>query len=323
GGGNHYFSLDITNTHYPSYMWDFTDIDLGETWSKPMICKVKIPGDRWVAVFGGGYHSNNEKGKAVYMLNTGNGNNIFKYDDTYSSDIKYSFPSSARSLDMSPMDGYTDRIYIGDLGGQMWRFDVSDSSTSSWTGTVIFTAPTATPGNPIFYPPSLSYDLEDNLWVFFGTGDRENPRDVSGQNRFYGIKDKGITLREANIKDITSGGSPPYTNGWFIKLGTGEKVLAGTVVVEGIVYFTTYQAINTGDPCAISGVAKLYRVNFTQGSYVVDVIGTSLPTTPQVSISSEGVLTIIISLAEGTIFTEISEAGPALKQLLYWKEIRP
>lgn len=326
GGGNYYFSLDITtDTHNPSYMWDFTDDELGETWSKPVISKVKTSKDKWVTVFGGGYHPANEKGKALYILDISNGDIIFKYDSTDNSDIKYSFPSFPTGLDIAPLDNYMDRIYIGDVGGQMWRFDVSDSSTSSWTGNVIFTAPTATPGNPIFYPPSLSYDKDDNLWVFFGTGDRENPREGNSRNRFYGVIDGGTSLKEANLKNITAGGSPPFSNGWYIKLDKGEKVLAGSAVLSGTVYFATYQAVETDNPCAIRGLARLYKVDFMQGTFVVDTIGTSLPTTPQVTVSPEGTLTILISLAEGMVYSETSELGTSspFKESKYWREIRP
>jgi type IV pilus assembly protein PilY1 len=224
---------------------------------------------------------------------------------------------------MPPINDYLDRIYIGDIGGQMWRFDVSDSITSSWTGNIIFSAPTAGAGNPIFYPPSLSYDEEDNLWVFFGTGDRENPRDGSSQNRFYGVIDGGTCLGENDIEDITHGPKLPYSNGWYIKLDKGESVLAGTAVLGGTVYFTTYQAVELDDPCAIQGMAKLYKVDFTQGTFTVDTVGTSLPTTPQIIVSPEGKLTIMISLAEGMVHSETSELGSPFKESKYWREIHP
>ena len=322
-GGNYYFSLDITDTHNPSFMWEFTDVELGETWSKPEIGKVMTSKDKWVTVFGGGYHPANEKGKALYILDISNGDIIFKYDNTVNSDIRYSFPSAPLSVDIPPIDNFMDRIYIGDVGGQMWRFDVSDSNISFWTGNVIFTAPTAAPGNPIFYPPSLSYDTNDNLWVFFGTGDRADPREGTSFNRIYGVIDRGISLSEAHLEDITLGGSPPFSNGWYIRLDEGEKVLAGSAVLGGTVYFTTYQAIATADPCAIKGLARLYKVDFMQGTFEVDTIGTSLPTTPQITISPDGTLTILVTLADGMLYSETHDLVVPFKESKYWREIRP
>lgn len=322
-GGNYYFSLDITDTHNPSFMWEFTDVELGETWSKPEIGKVMTSKDKWVTVFGGGYHPANEKGKALYILDISNGDIIFKYDNTVNSDIRYSFPSAPLSVDIPPIDNFMDRIYIGDVGGQMWRFDVSDSNISFWTGNVIFTAPTAAPGNPIFYPPSLSYDRNDNLWVFFGTGDRADPREGTSFNRIYGVIDRGTSLSEAHLEDITLGGSPPFSNGWYIRLDEGEKVLAGSAVLGGTVYFTTYQAIATADPCAIKGLARLYKVDFMQGTFEVDTIGTSLPTTPQITISPDGTLTILVTLADGMLYSETHDLVVPFKESKYWREIRP
>ncbi|OYD16683.1 hypothetical protein CH333_02835, partial [candidate division WOR-3 bacterium JGI_Cruoil_03_44_89] len=136
-GGNHYFSLDITHTNNPDSlrMWEFTDTELGETWSKARISKIRIKEtgaakDKWVTVFGGGFHPNNEKGRALYFLDISDGDIIFKYDSTDNADIQYSFPSAPNLLDMPPLDNFVDRVYIGDMGGQMWRFDVSDSNTS-------------------------------------------------------------------------------------------------------------------------------------------------------------------------------------------------
>lgn len=324
GGGNYYFSLDITDTHNPSYMWEFTDTELGETWSEPIISKVGIPRDKWVAVFGGGYYADNEKGKALYFLDISNGDIVFKYDSTDNDSIQYSFPSSPTGIDLSPIDNFMDRVYIGDVGGQMWRFDVSDSDTSSWTGRVIFTSqPIAPRITPIFYPPSLSYDEEGNLWVFFGTGDRENPRDTSSHDRFYGVIDRGNLLRESDLAEITGGVNPPSDDGWLCKLEKGEKVLAGSAVVGGIVYFTTYKPTVTDDPCEIQGLARLHKIEYLTGTHTFESIGTSLPTTPQVSISPEGELTIMITLAEGKIYTETVETGVPLIETQYWREIRP
>ncbi len=323
-GGNHYFSLDITDTHSPSYMWEFTDTELSETWSGPLIRKVRVPRDKWVTVFGGGFHPDNEKGRALYILDISDGNIVFKFDSTVNANIQYCFPSRPIGIDLSPIDKFMDRIYIGDVSGQMWRFNVSDTSVSSWSSQVIFASePIAPRVTPIFYPPSLSYDEEGNLWVFFGTGDREDPRNVDSFERFYGIIDRGVLLRESDLAEITHGGNPPSDDGWFIKLERGEKVLAGSAVISGTVYFTTYKCIDTDDPCEIQGLARLYKVDFLEGTVTFETIGTSLPTTPQITISPEGYLTIMITLAEGKIFTEVMELPASFKETIYWKEIRP
>jgi type IV pilus assembly protein PilY1 len=96
--GAGYLALDITNstatlsTHphgpYPKYLWEFTDADLGETWSEPVITRLKVEegsagdvcgnndGDgnrreRWVAIFGGGYETAADPNHADYAASSG------------------------------------------------------------------------------------------------------------------------------------------------------------------------------------------------------------------------------------------------------------
>ena len=57
-------------------------------------------------------------------------------------------------------DGYVDRVYIGDVGGQIWKFDVSAGATSSWAGKRLFAAPptpTSAPPAGEYYPPQAIY----------------------------------------------------------------------------------------------------------------------------------------------------------------------
>jgi type IV pilus assembly protein PilY1 len=71
-GGNYYYALDITDTTNPAYMWSFTDVNLGETWSEPAMGKLKIGANDVYAMFvGGGYDtaSNNNSGKAFIVVN--------------------------------------------------------------------------------------------------------------------------------------------------------------------------------------------------------------------------------------------------------------
>ena len=46
--------------------------------------------------------------------------------------MKYSIPSDVAALDRD-RDGYVDRIYVGDTGGNIWRVDVGDASLANWT----------------------------------------------------------------------------------------------------------------------------------------------------------------------------------------------
>ncbi len=46
--------------------------------------------------------------------------------------MKYSIPSDISRVDTNG-DGYVDRLYVGDTGGLMWRFDIKDADPNTWS----------------------------------------------------------------------------------------------------------------------------------------------------------------------------------------------
>ena len=206
-GGKYYYALDITDTTNPSFMWSFTDSRLAETWSEPAIGKVKIgTTDTFVMFVGGGYdtNTNNASGKAFLAINLETGMPVWSYDSASTGDGQYmnfSIAANPTAVDLDN-NGYVDHVYIGDVGGQLWKFDVSSTSTGSWQGKRLFAAasgqtnPPAAgeyyPAQAIYAAPTLAFDSGHNVWIYFGTGDRNHPNNTAS-NRFYGIKD--ITMR--------------------------------------------------------------------------------------------------------------------------------
>ncbi len=137
------------------------------------------------------------------------------------SDMKYSFVSDLRALDMNRNGGFIDTLYVGDAGGNMWRIDTSDRNKANWSGNIIFSSNSTytetntgyidgtadnNSGRKIFYPPAVA--VEGGVpWVCFGTGDREHPLNLAVTDRMYCIKDYGQTTADAidelNLVDVT------------------------------------------------------------------------------------------------------------------------
>ncbi len=102
----------------------------------------------------------------------------------------------------------------------------------------------------IYYQPAVAFDRYGNPWVYFGTGDREHPNDLSNPaERFYAVKDNGTgnyPRSETDLSDVTSSNTfnPTSKDGWYLRLEKStqksEKVLAKPVVFNKLVYFTTY-----------------------------------------------------------------------------------
>ncbi len=298
-GGRYYHALDITDTTSPSYMWSFTDIKMGETWSEPAIGKVKVGGvDKFVMFVGGGYDTaqNNATGKAFFVIDLSNGSKLFEYAPSSSGDhayMNFSIAANPTAVDLNN-DGYVDRVYIGDVGGQMWKFDVSADSTSSWTGKRLFNAAPSQanpplqgeyfPAQAIYGAPTLAFDTAMHLWLFFGTGDRNHPNNTAS-NRFYGIKEttdmtNGTALTESvDLVNVSSTNGTP-TGGWYFLMGTNEKVLAAANVFNMDVLFTGFTPTTVVTCESAGGTAKLYGVQMQSGYAAINFsTGTALAST--------------------------------------------
>ena len=363
-GGNSYHALDITDINNPTYLWSFTDTKIAETWSEPAIGKVKIgTADKYVMFVGGGFDSavNNAHGKALFVVDLSNGSLLWQYYNDATADdrqyMNFSLPEKATAVDLDN-NGYVDHVYVGDVGGQLWKFDVAATATTSWTGKRLFVA-VPTQANPPaageFYPaqaffgaPSLALAPDRSLWVFIGTGDRYHPNS-SALNRFYGIKDdttmgNGSVLTESNLADVTTTNGTA-ANGWFVKLGNAsEKVLAAPNVFNSQVIFASFTPTTTVSCTSGSGTARLYDVQMLTGYAAVDfstghtltttgassarstVIGQGIPSMPIIVITPPGTpgaaaaSSVIVSTTNQQLPNNAIPAPAFLKQVRSWLE---
>jgi len=291
-GGKSYYALDITDTTSPTFLWSFTDSRMAETWSEPAIGKVKIgTNDQYVMFVGGGYNTdnNNFTGKAFFAIDLATGAPVWSYDNTASGDgtyMKFSLAANPTAVDFDN-NGYVDHVYIGDVGGQLWKFDVSQTSTSNWKGRRLFAATPSQPDPPVgggeYYPaqgfyaaPTLAFDSSHHVWVYLGTGDRNHPNNTSS-NRFYGIRDadvtyatgmsQGATLTESMLADVSNstGSNTTDIDGWFFQLGANEKAFAAGNVFNNTVLFSGFTPATTVTCEGGGGDARLYAVQMTTG----------------------------------------------------------
>jgi len=282
---------------------------LGQSWSTPILGQIKNgSGTKTVAFIGGGYDTNQDNvspssdthGRAIYVVDVTNGNQIWQYSNSNDSTMKYCIPSDITPIDVNG-DGLIERLYVGDVGGQIWRFDIGDmSNTASWAGKIIFKG-----SGKIFYPPDVTF--ENNIgsgtydMLFFGTGDREKPNSTTFVNTLYAIKDYDndtspptpLPLTESNLVDVTSDTlQNPNTSsaqkntfliqletesGWLIRLNQspgensnpGEKCSGPAVVFGGAVYYSTFtpSPTNTQSVCTINtGSGNLYMLQYQTGN---------------------------------------------------------
>ncbi|WP_252097631.1 PilC/PilY family type IV pilus protein [Pseudoalteromonas sp. NBT06-2] len=228
-GGKSYYAIDITNPDSPRLMWKLSSGDenfshLGQTWSKPYIGFVNATGfdEDPVLIFGGGFDTNKDNkirsndtyGKSVYIIKAEDKSLVWS-----ASPGNHSIPGEISVLD-SDYDGYIDRLYAADTGGDVWRFDLKgtepNSSTEPWKGFKLAELGAATGANDrkFFYKPvvartyfskvkkttvidesgtSIIYNRKVTPFeaVLIGSGNRVSPvTSVSTTNQLYMIRDE-------------------------------------------------------------------------------------------------------------------------------------
>jgi len=159
GGGQGVFALDVTNpddfntesSAATKVLWEFTDkddVDLGYTFGQPSI--VRLQNGVWAAVFSGGYNNtfdndvdggstnDSTSGDAVlYIVNIETGALIKKLSTKVGAaedPTGNNRPNGLSTPSVVDLDGdsIVDAIYAGDLFGNLWKVDISHSSTSQW-----------------------------------------------------------------------------------------------------------------------------------------------------------------------------------------------
>jgi len=254
-GGKAYYAIDVTDpsaVDYPQDLWEFpkegaaaaTTSYMGETWGTPILTKVKVvisgvPYERWVAIVTGGYDKTGDPddpvnysatataGRAIFIIDMKTGGILAqkKFNSAASdatSQMRYAIPSTPSVLDLDG-DEFADVIYVGDLGGNVWKWVVSydpahsnsgedpiNSSGSvdqpNWKFTNFFQAKATTASTldvtigavkyykSIYFPPAATYN-NGSLWLTFATGERANLKrggdatTTAENNRFYSVVD--------------------------------------------------------------------------------------------------------------------------------------
>ncbi|MBE9564078.1 MAG: pilus assembly protein PilY, partial [Proteobacteria bacterium] len=203
-----------------------------DTWSTVNVEKIKDGGtEKTVLIFGGGYDDTQDTastrrtdsvGRAVFIADATTGERLWsggEGGDTSVTDMDYSIPARVKPLDIIG-DGYIDRLYVTDMGGQIFRFDINNNNgdplVSSVTGARIADlADVAEEDNRRFYyPPDVALAIDAtgkyNALVI-ASGFRAHPLNTTIHDRIYMIKDKQTAftttyptvLTEDDLKDVT------------------------------------------------------------------------------------------------------------------------
>ncbi|EMS1056928.1 pilus assembly/adherence protein PilC [Neisseria gonorrhoeae] len=285
-GGRGAYALDLSkiNENYPAAapLFDVKDGDnngknrvkvkLGYTVGTPQIGKTQ--NGKYAAFLASGYaakdivSSDNTTALYVYDLGNGSGSLIKKIEAPGGKG-----GLSSPTLVDKDLDGTVDIAYAGDRGGNMYRFDLSDSNPDKWSVSTIFEG-----GKPITSAPAVSR-LKDKRVVIFGTGSDLTEDDVldTKEQYIYGIfdDDKGTGTVKVTVQNGTAGGlleqnlmqenktlflnkrsDGSGSKGWAVKLTGGQRVTVKPTVVLRTAFVTIrkYNDGGCGAETAILGI---------------------------------------------------------------------
>jgi len=276
---------------------------------------------RNVLIFAGGYDESNDidysvgqtpkeedsSGNMIYIVDAGTGELVYSLgkpgsgatQDDFDA-MKYSIPSDIRVLDIDG-NGFGDSLFVGDLGGQVWRFDFNlyhsagdgDLVQGGVMAALSGAKTNLSQNRRFFYEPDVAL-VRDNgerfLSIAIGSGWRSHPLNTKVKDRFYVLRSNDVynmpdgygketdtdtwePLKESDLTDVTSDVNATINGyGWMLRLErTGEKVLGDAITVNSKVVFSTFlPEASVGDCSPALGGGAVYAMRVSNGSAAID-----------------------------------------------------
>ncbi len=325
-GGNRYYALDVSKAGAPIMRFTVRDdigndgVDaanvplfynneriteipnLGQTWSKPVVGRLKYNGNRRVVMFGGGYDDRNDdytyqstsggqKGNSFHILQWRSGEDFGKDISSLNNFIDSSVPADITFID-SNNDEFLDTAYISDISGKIYRVDMPLSGSASDFKSGKVADLSGFSGNNRFYNrPDIVFDSFDGkifAMIGIGSGYRAHPLDTGTTDRFHLVYDESIATKTftttINSTDLNNNTDPTSSNfktqqelfadgdkGWYITLDLNEKILSDSTTFNGRTFFTTYTPQQSADVCTPpTGLNRIYGMKIADSTPIVD-----------------------------------------------------
>ena len=323
-GGIDYFTLDVTDKDSPELLWTARFPESGQSWSKPVLTRVDMQHNdlndlKAVLVVGEGYDTVHDTaafpavadnvGAGIAMLDVETGQRLWRAGrdnaDLTLSTLTRAIPSQVRVIDISG-DGFADRMYAVDVGGQVFRFDIYRDKTPAElvTGGVIarfggegVASAGATDTRRFYSSPDVSI-FEDELIkqrflaVGVGSGYRAHPLDTSATDRYYSLRDGDLfaklTQAQYDSYDIAYDGDMlevagqvntivgANQRGWKLTIPAGQMILSGSATFDNSVFFIGYEPdVVSAATCQVApGKNFLYQVSVVNGDPIANNLDT-------------------------------------------------
>jgi type IV pilus assembly protein PilY1 len=327
-GGDALYSMDVSIRTAPKLNW-FIDssmpdfLDMGQSWSPPVVRNIKVGSQvRSVAIFGGGYDPGQDnrnfrfdtKGNAIYFVDVETGEVIWSAGSSQTARnnhnlqldrMNFAIPAGIRVIDQN-QDGLADRMYVGDMGGQVWRFDIipGNNPSSLVEGGVLASLggadstsspPSATDLRRFYNTPDVVNVITDEnifLSINIGSGYRAHPLDTNIADEFFSIRDfhsEQVIPKElyasqsfplitrSDLIDITNTPTTtlqPSDAGWRLGMvqDDGEKILGESLTIDNVLFFNSFAPVESVQSCLPgAGINRNYRVSIIDGSALTNL----------------------------------------------------
>ncbi len=255
-------------------------------------------------------------------------------------DIVNSIPAdiSLVTADGTDKANYNGAIaYVADLEGKVTKINLTDKGTLYDKTTLFNAQSTSDNGRYIYTRPNITINNDNNLWLYFGTGNTQKLQEQSSniQNRLYGIKDTNFpnftSVSPGDISRCKTAPSCPGPSdlGWYVNLQNAQKLTAEPTVDKNRVYFPIYEPTKSTNACN-TGKAILTGYDTKCGNSVLNVnMGTGVLSKVvvqgdnlYVGIAGEANKNINGFTSSENLITGKSEAkGTGKVQIEAWREI--
>lgn len=216
-GGKNFYALDVSDVSSPRLMWkisktgDFSE--LGQTWTRPQIARVRFNGiERAALVIGGGYDDfqdgatsrvEDSEGRAIYVIDALTGEKLWSAGHQDAAGVDLVLTGMVNSIAAPPgildsnSDGFIDTLIAPDTAGRIWRIDIKEGNNGASdfaTGSMIadLSKDDASNNRRFFASPDLIIDkrtgFDDAILVSIGSGRRTSPLEVGVQDRYYTLR---------------------------------------------------------------------------------------------------------------------------------------
>lgn len=256
---------DAETTAQKIFKWQFTsddDPDFGyitseysfSPASKQATPIAKLNNGKFAIILGNGYKSTTGKA-SLFLLYVdgpeGTGSWTGKYKKIIADDGKkvsgvsvndpnYNGLSAANWIDTDG-DGSADTVYAGDLRGNMWKFDISDTDDTKWdvaykdatTKKPLFIAKDGTTLLPISTAPEYAYPPFPGLIITFGTGNAFESLDFpnkTANQRIYGVLDRPSFKTQAG--ELIPSAASTLVERTYQRLATGNVITTSSSSID-------------------------------------------------------------------------------------------